>query len=268
MMPKKMSWDDIEKFMTDSPGTILSIYFFRPVTFLDDEPIILSGKRWGVNRKKFKQIESDVFGLVKFILRKNNDSRSSQAGIELDIMIARQVLGWYQNSDVGGPRAWWFKEGKEGEIEKALYLEHFSIDIKAAWILVEKFRLCVVPLGNGWTATRLGQILVDGETNKAPTAPHAICLAALSYASDCSQTIHSTILAQKPCYFCRKMAPVTFDPEEVFNDWSIKNKIICDWRSRFDGVRARLEWAALDETDKGCHPECALEYALREEGFT
>lgn len=72
---------------------------------------------------------------------------------------------------------------------------------------------------------------------------------------------------QNPCYFCGKMAPVTFDPEEAFDDWSIKRKIICDWRSRFDGLRERLKWASLDETDKGCHPKCALEYALREEGF-
>lgn len=74
--------------------------------------------------------------------------------------------------------------------------------------------------------------------------------------------------AQKPCYFCEKMAPVTFDAEQVFNDWSTENKIICDWRSRFDDLRARLEWASLDETDKGCHPECALDWALKKEGFT
>ena len=71
----------------------------------------------------------------------------------------------------------------------------------------------------------------------------------------------------KPCFFCKKLAPNTFDATEVFDDWSSRNQIISDFRSRFDGVRERLKWAALDETDKGAHPECALKWAVTEEGF-
>lgn len=113
--------------------------------------------------------------------------------IELDKLIAEKVLGWYQDSDIGGPRAWWFeKEGSDKIMgsgpyptkEDAMLLDHFSTDIKAAWRLVEKFKLCVVPWGPQWTATRQRQIFIDGETNRAPTAPHAICLAALFYASE------------------------------------------------------------------------------------
>lgn len=94
-------------------------------------------------------------------------------GLELDKLIAEKVLGWYQDSVVGGPRDWWYEKGIES---KTLYLNHYSTDIKAAWDLVEKFKLCVMP----WA----GQWMVYRHTKKyiAPTAPHAICLAALNWA--------------------------------------------------------------------------------------
>jgi hypothetical protein len=109
-----------------------------------------------------------------------------ERGLQLDKLIAEKVLGWYQDSDIDGPRAWWFKEGDEGDIkEKALYLNHFSTDIKAAWSLVEKFKLVVFPLSASWAAAKVGRIIADDETSTAaPTAPHAICLAALFYASE------------------------------------------------------------------------------------
>lgn len=102
-------------------------------------------------------------------------------GLELDKLVATKVLGWYQDSDIGGERDWWYMSGKEDELdEPSLYLNSFSTDIRAAWDLAEKFRLCVVPWKRGWTAVKEGKILVDGDTNMAPTAPHAICLAALN----------------------------------------------------------------------------------------
>ncbi len=70
------------------------------------------------------------------------------AGLELDKLIAEKVLGWYQDSDIGGPRAWWFEKGKSDKI-----------------------------MGSGPYPTK-------GEINMAPTAPHSICLAALFYASE------------------------------------------------------------------------------------
>lgn len=75
------------------------------------------------------------------------------------------------------------------------------------------------------------------------------------------------LIEQKPCHFCGEPAPSTFDAEAVFDEWSSRNKIVADWRSRFDGVRERLEWAALDETDEGAHPACALDWAVRCEGY-
>jgi hypothetical protein len=113
-----------------------------------------------------------------------------QPGLELDKLIAKKVLGWYQDSDIGGPRAWWFEKEKSDSImgsgpypkkEDALHLNYFSTDIKAAWDLAEMLQLCVVPWKDGWTAFQSGCVFSDGPINAAPTAPHAICLAALFY---------------------------------------------------------------------------------------
>lgn len=71
----------------------------------------------------------------------------------------------------------------------------------------------------------------------------------------------------KSCYFCGKSAPNTFDAESVFCEWADENQIIDPNRSRFYGVLSILKWAALDETDKGCHPKCALRYAIKHEGY-
>ena len=101
-----------------------------------------------------------------------------EPGLELDKLIAEKVLGWFQDSMAKSPRDLWFETGEE---EGSLYLNHYSTDIKAAWNLAERFRLCVVPWHDGkWTAVKEGEILIDGDWNSAKTAPHAICLAALS----------------------------------------------------------------------------------------
>src|SRR5262245_3590867 len=76
----------------------------------------------------------------------------------------------------------------------------------------------------------------------------------------------------KPCLFCRRPAELTagsrfYDWEELFNAWSTTNRIISDWRARFEGVRGRLKWAALDETDYGACPACALQWAIDNEGY-
>jgi hypothetical protein len=71
----------------------------------------------------------------------------------------------------------------------------------------------------------------------------------------------------KPCFFCNKPAPTEWDSNAIFDDWSSRNNVICDWRCRFDGIRERLKWASVDETNKGAHPECALKWAVTEEGF-
>src|SRR5258706_9508078 len=74
-------------------------------------------------------------------------------------------------------------------------------------------------------------------------------------------------MVMKPCFYCGKESPVTFNHEKVFSDWSNRNGIISPDRSRFDGVREKLKWASLDETDHGAHEECALRYAVQSEGY-
>ncbi len=97
------------------------------------------------------------------------------AGLELDKLIAEKVLGWKPSTWLGI----WIDD-----MCRQRSLSYFSTDIKAAWELAEKFKLFVFPHGGGWAATKIGRILIDNETNTAPTAPHAICLAALFYASE------------------------------------------------------------------------------------
>ena len=80
------------------------------------------------------------------------------------------------------------------------------------------------------------------------------------------------VIKHKPCFFCKKPSEVDksgvfFDHKFVFAAWSSHNKILCDGRSRFDGVREKLKWAALDETEEGAHAMCALFWAVSEEGF-
>lgn len=74
-------------------------------------------------------------------------------------------------------------------------------------------------------------------------------------------------MTHKPCYFCGILAPVTFDHAALFNSWVDANSIIAPFRSRFNGMRERLKWAAKDETDTGAHPLCALQWAIKEEGY-
>ena len=72
----------------------------------------------------------------------------------------------------------------------------------------------------------------------------------------------------KPCFFCGDPVPVVFDHVALFDAWSSANRILCDSRSRFDGVRERLAWAAKDEANTGAHPLCALRWAIEEEDYS
>lgn len=110
-------------------------------------------------------------------------------GLELDKLVARRIFGWRERSQdirkakkdkrIYDRSLWWDKDGGG-----PVYLNHFSTDIKAVWDLVEKFKLCIIPWDGRWTAFQQGRIFTDGERNMAPTAPHAICLAALFYAEN------------------------------------------------------------------------------------
>lgn len=74
-------------------------------------------------------------------------------------------------------------------------------------------------------------------------------------------------MIEKPCFVCGSPAPVTFDAVSVFAEWSADNEIVCDWRSRFDGIRDRLRLAASDENGLVAHPACAMRWAVSEAGF-
>lgn len=106
------------------------------------------------------------------------------AGLELDKLIAEKVLGWHKynkaNPILASERFEWWDEDGSGPV----FVNHYSTDIKAAWDLVEKFKLCVIPWAGQWMAIKHDEIHKDSERNIAPTAPHAICLAALFYASE------------------------------------------------------------------------------------
>lgn len=112
-------------------------------------------------------------------------------GLELDKLIAEKVLGWRKyNKDNPIPASDRFSlerfEWRDEDGSGPVFVNYYSTDIKAAWDLVEKFRLTVRPLGEiGWTAVKKW---CDDEMimlqNSSPTAPHAICLAALFYANE------------------------------------------------------------------------------------
>jgi hypothetical protein len=158
---KIKTWKDVISYMQDNPDSILlldSVGNSTPRLLLNDE-LITPRMPWG---------------------------------LELDKMIGRKVFGWREWSQAARKTnsydrsKWWDPDGS-----CLVHLNHFSTDIKAAWDLAEQFRLCVVPFGEAgkgyWTAVQPGCILADGHRNAAPTAPHAICLAALFYTNEDSE---------------------------------------------------------------------------------
>jgi len=122
--------------------------------------------------KQIKTLEQSSRMRTPFIVTQDH----LKPGLELDKLIAKDVLGWYHFSDVGGARAWWFLKTDD---QNPLQLPRFSKDIKSAWELVETCRLCVIPFKDGWTAFEEGCFHQDAKHNAASTTPHAICLAAL-----------------------------------------------------------------------------------------
>ena len=71
--------------------------------------------------------------------------------------------------------------GNPPSVGYAYPIPRYSRDIAAAWMVVEKFSLCVEPWGGGWCATRSQSGDPDCRDWFASdaTAPRAICLAAL-----------------------------------------------------------------------------------------
>jgi hypothetical protein len=117
----------------------------------------------------------------KLLMDRLREAGKLEPGLELDELIAINVFGWYQESGLGREAYWHKKDVGRGN---PIHLKYFSTDIRAAWELVEKFNLWVIPWHeNNWTAVKENDIFVEiGNQNQAPTAPHAICLAALNIA--------------------------------------------------------------------------------------
>lgn len=104
-------------------------------------------------------------------------------GRELDALVAEKVMGLDVNRT--GPETMWFARPMGGNWDD---LKDYSTDIAAAWEVVEAVKARKIDQGwfdlgfaNGsWGATfRTGAYYEPIEHVRAPTAPHAICLAAL-----------------------------------------------------------------------------------------
>ena len=108
-----------------------------------------------------------------------------EPGNELDWLVAEHVMG----IDL---------TGKRPDLPiRGIGCARYSIDIVAAWQVVEKMRLSILPAGDeGWLVTQdeadtyYGDVWFWGTQDSEdrpdyfirPTAPHAICLAALKAA--------------------------------------------------------------------------------------
>lgn len=117
-------------------------------------------------------------------------------GRELDALIAEKVMGWipYEPERAFAYPGW---HTPDGEFLNIARLPPYSTDITAAWEVVDKLKLAVVPIDETkWWAGKMGdhghdedpltsdtwveQAMRDGKHGRiADTAPHAICLAAL-----------------------------------------------------------------------------------------
>lgn len=113
-----------------------------------------------------------------------------KAGRELDALVAEKVMGWKLEPytrciqvlpvEAGRP-----PEGADTSKLKpfnnigSYEIPHYSTAIAAAWEVVEKLRLAILPMSNGqWgAAVNEDKEFVPGFI--ANTAQHAICLAAL-----------------------------------------------------------------------------------------
>lgn len=97
-------------------------------------------------------------------------------GRELDALIAEKVMGM----NVQHGRVW----SQEGKCLRETDLPSYSTDIAAAWEVVEKLKLGLLPDGDKWIAGQADRAgLETSNLCWGDTAPHAICLAALNAVS-------------------------------------------------------------------------------------
>lgn len=105
------------------------------------------------------------------------------AGREMDELIATKIMGLFVLRDFQGERI--IVELIQGDPESSFreYLQkpelHYSTDIRAAWELMEKYSFAIWKNGDSWAVGNTFDeqgFLQDAE---APSAPLAICRAAL-----------------------------------------------------------------------------------------
>lgn len=120
------------------------------------------------------------------------------AGLDLDQIIAEKIMGWRRVRPDEPPKTgwrtetgWWVADqGKHGPNE--MRFPQYSIDISAAWAVVDKLRSIgfYYYVGNLITTERclgvtesntagFGRLHSPIKTTVGESAPHAICLAAL-----------------------------------------------------------------------------------------
>lgn len=114
-----------------------------------------------------------------------------QPGRELDALVAEKVMGlpvkWATDPyrEIGMPekgRQPYLKGVAGGVYYDWADVPKYSTDIAAAWAVVERFTrlnydVALHTTREGWTCAFRGALLADAA--QAPTAAHAICLAAL-----------------------------------------------------------------------------------------
>lgn len=107
-------------------------------------------------------------------------------GLELDALVAEKVMGW------GRPRPEWvastpdspWVNPKDGLGYRPSEIALYSTDIAAAWEVVEKWKdgVQIFKAGDHYTCALTVKRVPNHFqviSESAPTAPHAICLAAL-----------------------------------------------------------------------------------------
>jgi hypothetical protein len=118
-------------------------------------------------------------------------SDQMEAGPELDVLIAEKVMGWKLSpKKTDGVRefgsAWLdengavtrFQEDRRPPYDWDMKPFSPSTDIDAAWEVVEKLKLSLVPTNKGWIVSQ--HHLFEGPFGEGETAPLAICRAALA----------------------------------------------------------------------------------------
>lgn len=110
--------------------------------------------------------------------RRPMDIDKLEAGRELDVLVADNVMGGYESKTIG----FILPPGKRLTEAHADFdkVPHYSTEIGAAWKVVEKVGLWVGPFTPGvyWSAVSIDDYL-NSRATKAASAPLAICRAAL-----------------------------------------------------------------------------------------